>query len=37
MGRILIVDDEPHTRRVLALNLQQDGHEVSECRELRKP
>ena len=31
MGRILIVDDEPHTRRVLALNLQQDGHEVSEC------
>jgi DNA-binding NtrC family response regulator len=31
MGRILIVDDEPHTRRVLALNLQQDGHQVSEC------
>lgn len=31
MGRILIVDDEPHTRRVLAVNLQQDGHEVSEC------
>jgi DNA-binding NtrC family response regulator len=31
MGRILIVDDEPHTRRVLALNLQQDGYEVSEC------
>ena len=31
MGRILIVDDEPHTRRVLALNLRQDGHEVSEC------
>ena len=31
MGRILIVDDEPHTRRVLALNLQQDGHEVTEC------
>jgi len=30
MGRILIVDDEPHTRRVLGLNLQQDGHEVSE-------
>lgn len=30
MGRILIVDDEPHTRRVLALNLQQDGHEVYE-------
>jgi DNA-binding NtrC family response regulator len=31
MGRILIVDDEPHTRRVLALNLRQDHHEVSEC------
>ena len=31
MGRILIVDDEPHTRRVLALNLRQDGHEVAEC------
>ena len=31
MGRILIVDDEPPTRRVLTLNLQQDGHEVSEC------
>jgi two-component system response regulator HydG len=31
MGRILIVDDEPHTRRVLALNLQHDGHEVLEC------
>jgi len=30
MGRILIVDDEPHTRRVLALNLKQDGHEISE-------
>src|SRR5690349_11807410 len=31
MGKILIVDDEPHTRRVLALNLRQDQHEVSEC------
>jgi DNA-binding NtrC family response regulator len=30
MGRILIVDDEPHTRRVLALNLRQDHHEVKE-------
>ena len=30
MGRILIVDDEPHTRRVLTLNLQRDGHEISE-------
>ncbi len=39
MGRILIVDDEPHTRRVLALNLRQDDHEVAECagvREARK-
>lgn len=39
MGRILIVDDEPHTRRVLALNLRQDNHEVTECtgvREARK-
>ena len=39
MGRILIVDDEPYTRRVLALNLRQDNHEVSECagvREARK-
>ena len=31
MGKILIVDDEPHTRRVLALNLRQDHHEVTEC------
>ena len=31
MGRILIADDEPHMRRVLAVNLQQDNHEVSEC------
>jgi DNA-binding NtrC family response regulator len=31
MGRILIVDDEPHTRRVLALNLRRDHHEISEC------
>ena len=30
MGRILIVDDEPHTRRVLTLNLRRDGHEISE-------
>lgn len=30
MGKILIVEDEPHTRRVLALNLRQDQHEVSE-------
>ncbi|HEV2350600.1 MAG TPA: sigma-54 dependent transcriptional regulator [Terriglobia bacterium] len=31
MGKILIVDDEPHTRRVLALNLRQEHHEVTEC------
>jgi two-component system, NtrC family, response regulator HydG len=31
MGRILIVDDEPHMRRVLALNLRQDHHVVTEC------
>jgi DNA-binding NtrC family response regulator len=31
MGRILIVDDEPHTRRVLTVNLRQDGHEVTEA------
>ncbi len=30
MGRILIVEDEPHTQRVLAVNLRQDRHEVSE-------
>jgi DNA-binding NtrC family response regulator len=31
MGRILVVDDEPHMRRVLALNLRQDQHVVTEC------
>jgi DNA-binding NtrC family response regulator len=31
MAKILIVDDEPHTRRVLALNLRQEHHEVTEC------
>ena len=36
MGRILIVDDEPHTRRVLAVNLQQDGHEVFESAGVRE-
>ena len=35
MGRILIVDDEPHTRRVLATNLRQDRHDVSECAGVR--
>jgi DNA-binding NtrC family response regulator len=36
MGRILIVDDEPHTRRVLALNLRQDNHEVVESAGVRE-
>ncbi len=28
MGKILIVDDEPHMRRILASNLGREGHEV---------
>jgi DNA-binding NtrC family response regulator len=28
MGKILIVDDEPHMRRILASNLGHEGHEV---------
>lgn len=31
MGRILVVDDEPHMLRILATNLQQDGHVVFEA------
>ncbi len=31
MGRILIVDDEPHMRRVLAVNLRQQHYAVQEC------
>ncbi len=31
MPRILVVDDEPHMRRILAANLQQDGHTVLEA------
>ncbi len=31
MARILVVDDEPHMRRILAANLQQDGHTVFEA------
>jgi DNA-binding NtrC family response regulator len=31
MARILVVDDEPHMRRILATNLQQDGHAVFEA------
>jgi DNA-binding NtrC family response regulator len=43
MARILIVDDEPHMRRILASNLRQDRHEIWEasgveeaCRALQK-
>jgi DNA-binding NtrC family response regulator len=31
MGRILIVDDEPHMRRILVSNLRQDRHEIFEA------
>jgi two-component system response regulator HydG len=31
MARILVVDDEPHMRRILAANLQQEDHVVSEA------
>src|SRR5664280_1598773 len=31
MARILVVDDEPHMRRILAANLQQDGYAVFEA------
>src|SRR5215471_3167554 len=31
MARILIVDDEPHMRRILASNLRQDRHEIWEA------
>lgn len=31
MGRILIVDDEPHMRRILASTLQIDGHTTTEA------
>ncbi len=31
MGNVLIVDDEPHMRRVLRSNLVQDGHVASEA------
>lgn len=31
MGRILIVDDEPGMRRILAANLQRDGHVLAEA------
>jgi DNA-binding NtrC family response regulator len=31
MARIIVVDDEPHMRAILAANLQQDGHVVIEA------
>ncbi|HEY2104846.1 MAG TPA: sigma-54 dependent transcriptional regulator [Candidatus Binataceae bacterium] len=31
MGKILIVDDEPHLRRILTSNLKHEGHEVIEA------
>ncbi|MGH9640927.1 MAG: sigma-54-dependent transcriptional regulator [Terriglobales bacterium] len=31
MGRILLVDDEPNMRRILASNLRQDQHEILEA------
>jgi len=30
MGKVLLVDDEPNTRRVLSSNLRRDGHEIFE-------
>ena len=36
MGRVLIVDDEPNMRRVLALNLRQDRHAVTECASVKE-
>lgn len=32
-GRILIVDDEPHIRRLLATRLEAEGYEVFEARD----
>ena len=31
MGKILIVDDEPHMRRILTSNLKHEGHEIVEA------
>ena len=31
MGRILVVDDEPNMRRILASNLRQDHHQIWEA------
>ena len=31
MGRVLLVDDEPNIRRVLAFNLRRDEHQILEA------
>ena len=31
MGKILVVDDEPHLRRILVSNLRREGHEIREA------
>jgi DNA-binding response OmpR family regulator len=36
MGKILIVDDEPHMRRILASNLGHEGHEVVQAAGVSK-
>jgi DNA-binding NtrC family response regulator len=36
MGRILIVDDEPHMRRILISNLKQEGHDLTEAAGLHE-
>jgi DNA-binding NtrC family response regulator len=35
MGKILIVDDEPHLRRILVSNLKHEDHEVIEAASVR--
>jgi two-component system response regulator PilR (NtrC family) len=35
MGRVLVVDDEPNMRRILASNLSMDGHSVEEADGVR--
>ena len=35
MGRILLVDDEPNMRRILAANLRQDKHSIAEAEGTR--
>jgi two-component system, NtrC family, response regulator HydG len=35
MGKLLIVDDEPHMRQILSSNLRHEGHEVIEAASVR--